>query len=125
MSDLLFSKFDLSVVIQNHRIMAQNEIDNFGEDYLLGASESDLVNYVVSKVSLDVPQMGEAFMLEPTEVEVDVSHDPLWGMGYGQSSTVKGCRVEIRIPFTGDPDLFLCRPSTYIFNSPRGTVGKS
>jgi hypothetical protein len=105
--------------------MAQKEIDSCDEDYLLNASEADLVAYVVSKVSLAVPQLGEAFMLEPTEVEVDVGHDPMWGRGYGQSSTVKGCRVEIRIPYIGDPDLFLCRPSTFNSNPPRVEVGRN
>lgn len=125
MSDPLFSKYDLSQVIRNHNAMAQKEIDSCGEDYLLGASETDLVKYIVSKVTLNVPQLGEAFMLEPTEVDVDVGSDPMWGRGYGQSTKVKGCRVEIHIPFTGDPDLFLCRPSSFNFNPPRAGVGRS
>jgi len=125
MSDLLFSKYDLSQIIRNHHAMAQKEIDSCGEDYLLNASETDLVAYVVSKVSLDIPQLGEAFMLEPTEVEVDVGSDPMLGRGYGQSTKVKGCRVEIHIPFTGDQDLFLCRPSSFNFNPPRAEVGQS
>jgi hypothetical protein len=104
--------------------MAQKEIDSYGEDYLLNASETDLVGYVVSKVALDVPQLGEAYMLEPIEVEVDVGHDPMWGRGHGQSTKVKGCRVEVRIPFTGDPDLLLCRPSTFTFSPPQARVGK-
>lgn len=123
MSDLLFAKYDLSSVIRNHAGMAQKEVDGFDEDYLLGASESDLVAYVVSKVSLEVPQLGEAFMLEPIEVDVSVGHDPMWGRSYGQSDKVKGYRVEIRVPFTGDPDLFLCRPSSFNFNPPRAEVG--
>lgn len=123
MSDHLFSKYDLSQVLRNHHGMAQKEIDSYAEDYLLNASETDLVSYVVSKVSIEVPQLGETYMLEPTEVEVDVSHDPMWGRGYGQSTKVKGCRVEVRIPFTGDPDLFLCRPSTFTFSPPRARVG--
>ena len=64
MSDHLFSKFDLGQVLRNHQAMAQKEIDLCGEDYLLNASETDLVAFVVSKVSLDVPQLGEAYMLE-------------------------------------------------------------
>ena len=124
MSDHLFSKFDLGQVLRNHYGMAQKEIDSYGEDYLLNASETDLVDYVVSKVTLDVPQLGEAYMLEPTEVEVDVGHDPMWGRGHGQSTKVKGCRVEVRIPFTGDPDLLLCRPSTFTFSPPQARVGE-
>jgi len=125
MSDHLFSKFDLGQVLRNHQGMAQKEIDSCGEDYFLNASETDLVAHVVSKVSLDVPQLGAAYMLEPTEVDVDVGHDPMWGRGYGQTTKVKGCRVEVRIPFSGDPDLFLCRPSTFTFNPPRATIGQN
>lgn len=123
MSELLFAKYDLSQVIRNHQGMAQKEIDGFDEDYLLGASETDLVAYVVSKTSLEVPQLGDAFMLEPIEVDVSVGHDPMWGGGYGQSQKIKGYRVEIRIPFTGEKDLFLCRPSSFNFNPPRADIG--
>ena len=105
--------------------MAQREIDSYAEDYLLNASETDLTTYVVSKVSLDVPQLRDAYMLEPTEVEVDVGNDPMWGRGYGQSTKVKGCRVEVRIPFAGDPNLFFCRPSSFSFSPPRARVGKN
>jgi len=125
MSEHLFSKFDLAQVLRNHLGLAQKEVDGFGEDYLLGASESDLVAYVVSRVSLQVPQLGEAYMLEPTECEVDVTHDPRWGIGYGGSGKVKGCRVEIRIPFSGDPDLLLCQPSSFDFSPPRAKIGRT
>ncbi len=125
MSDALFAKYDLSSVLGHHHGMAQKEIDSCAEDYFLNASETDLTAYVVSKVSIEVPQLGDAYMLEPTEVEVDVGHDPMWGRGYGQSTKVKGCRVEVRIPFTGDPDLFFCRPSTFTFSPPHARVGKN
>jgi hypothetical protein len=123
MSDQLFSKIILSQVLRNHHGMAQKEIDSCNEDYLLNASETDLVAYVVSKVSLAVPQLGEPFMLEPTEVEIEVAHDPMRDRSYGKSMKVRGCRVEVHIPFTGDRDLFDCRPSRFTFNAPRATVG--
>jgi len=125
MSEPLFAKYDLSSVFENHLGMAQKEIESCAEDYLLNASEADLIAYVVSKVSIEMPQLGEAYMLEPTEVELDVGHDPMWGRGHGQSTKVKGCRVEVRIPFTGDPDLFFCRPSTFTFGPPHARVGKN
>jgi hypothetical protein len=118
MSEQLFAKHDLSRVLRNHGALAQKQVDGFGEDYLLSASESDLVAYVVSKVSLDVPQLGEAYMLEPTEVEVDIGSD------YGHSRKVKGYRVEVRIPFSGDPDILLCQPSSFDFNPPRADLGR-
>lgn len=119
MSDLLFAKYDLSSVLRNHLSMAQKEIDGLGEDYLLGASDSDLIVFVASKVSLDVPRLGDAYMLEPTEVEVDIGSD------FGHNRKVKGYHVEIRIPFSGDPDLFLCRPSSFNFNPPRADIGRN
>jgi hypothetical protein len=41
---------------------------------------------------------------------------------YGDDPHVKGCRVEIHIPFAGDRNLFRCRPSTFTLNPPRAAI---
>jgi hypothetical protein len=78
--------------------------------------------HLVSKVALDVPKLGEPFMLEPKEVDVELSDDPLRDRGTGQIRNVRGCRVEIHVPFTGDRDLFHCRPSTFTYSPPYAQV---
>src|ERR1051325_6905596 len=122
MSDPLFSRFDLSLVIENHIELARKEVDACSEDYLLSVSETDFNMHLVSKVALDVPKLGEPFMLEPKEVDVELSDDPLRDRGTGQIRNVRGCRVEIHVPFTGDRDLFHCRPSTFTYSPPYAQV---
>src|SRR5947209_3991814 len=101
MSNPLFSKYDLGAVLDLRVRNARQEVDAAGEDYLLNVSENDFVDHLVAKFSVDPPHLGEPFMLEPAEVDVDVSRNPIWGARAGHTH-VKGCRVEIRVPFSGD-----------------------
>ena len=36
---------------------------------------------------------------------------------------LKGTQVTVRIPFTGNRELYYCRPSTFNYNPPSGRVG--
>jgi len=122
MSYLLFSEFDLSAVLRRQIEMLRQDVYGCAEDYLLNVSETDFVNHLVMKFRVDAPEIGEPFMLEPREVDVDVSHDPMWGRRRGDAPHVKGCRIEIHVPFSGDHELFKCQPSSFTLNPPRADV---
>src|SRR2546423_329997 len=123
MTDPLFSTYDLSKVLNSKLLAAQEEIDGCAEDYLLGVSENDFVEHLVSKYSTEPPQLGEAFMLEPREVDVDVSRDPHRPLRPGHTH-VKGCRVEIQVPFTGDSTFFRCQPSIELTSYPLAEISQ-
>lgn len=123
--DLLFSENDLSLVLQNQVAELRGYINQLAENYVLNVSESDLTEYVKEKYSVEPITLGEAFIASSNEVDIDVSHDPLRGGFHDGPVYVKGLRVHIKVPYTGDGQLFMCRPSQFTLSPPRGVVTDS
>lgn len=121
--DYLFGKYDLSLVLQNQVGEMRNEINQFAENYVLNVSESDLTTYLKGKYSIEPITLGEPFIASSGETDIDVSHDPMrGGYGDGRPIFVKGMQVHIKVPFTGDGQLFWCRPSSFTLSPPRASV---
>lgn len=127
MNDTLFSRANLRDLIRNYPRSIQGEVDGWQRNKVLAASESDLVDYLVAKYVLDAPTLLPRSHWESVadEASIDVSHDPLRG-GFldGRRILIPGHRISVRVPFSGDPDLFEYRPSTYTYSPPRATVSK-
>lgn len=122
--DILFSKYDLSQTITNVLKRLKEHIDKLDEDYLLGASEDDLVAYLVQEFSLDPIELGEPFIHESGETDIDVTHHPLRRSPFGNRVVVKGMHIHVKVPYTGDGKLFFFQPPHFTFSPPRGEVTK-
>jgi len=60
------------------------------------------------------------------DVLVDVWHDPMrWIDDRSRPVMVAGERVEIRIPFEGERELFYAKANTYSVNPPRAVIEKN
>ena len=57
------------------------------------------------------------------DAKVDVSHDPNRVFFRSGPHYVDGLEVTYHLPFSGDPDLFKCKPNQYTFNPPRAVLG--
>jgi hypothetical protein len=121
MSERLFSNFDLTTALENQILEARKIVDSCEEDYLLGVSVEEYTAHLVSKFKIEAPRLGEPHMLQPREVDIDVSRNPLYG-GRAGTSFAKGYQVEIRVPFEGDSTLFRARPSTFTASAPLACV---
>lgn len=124
MSHPLFSQCDLASVLENQFSRTRKEIDSYKEDYLLNVSETDFAKHLASKCEVQPIHLGEPFMLDPIEVDVELGGHPFYDAALRGSRCVKGYRVEIHIPFSGLPDLFSCRPAAFTFSPPRADVRK-
>jgi hypothetical protein len=122
--DALFTKYDLAPTIDNIRRKLREHIDKLAEDYLLGASEDDLVAYLVQEFSFDTVELGEPFVASSQEIDIDVSHDPLRRSPFGGPVHAKGLQVHVKVPYTGDATLFWFRPSHFTLSMPRAIVTK-
>ena len=121
--DLLFSKYDLTLVLENQHKQLREHINKLAEDYVLSVSESDLAAHLIDKYSIEPITLGEPFIASSGEVNIDVSHDPMrGGYGLGRPIIVKGMQVHIKVPFTGDGQLFWCQPSSFTLSPPRAVV---
>jgi hypothetical protein len=121
--ETLFSKYDLTSSLDGQIKKVRDHVNKLAEDYLLSASEEDLVAYLIQEHSVEPPVLGEPFIAESGEVDVDVSHDPLRrGPLAGHPVLVKGLQVHVKVPFTGDKNLFWFRPNRFTLSPPRGLV---
>jgi hypothetical protein len=87
-------------------------------DRVLGIPEPDLVRELVDRYSVNPPRLNLDQRYSPGAHDIRVSRAIL---GHSRLVYVPGTRVEVRVPFDGDPELFHLRPSKYTA-PPRGRV---
>ena len=124
MPEQLFYKYDLSGTIENSGRALADDINSLGENEVLGTSEQDMVAYLVEKQEIAPLTIADesGIQMDYSEVQIDVSRSreyPILGMG---PSHVIGTRLTFYVPFTGDADLFHCRPSTRRMGLPAPSI---
>jgi len=121
---LLFSKHDLHAVMEATKAKMLQEIDAYATRQLLNTSPEDLATYFTSKFEIPpIRILDENIRVDQQETNVDVSRDPLrFITDRDRPFYIPGTLVTFYVPFEGDPDIFMCRPSTFTYNPPRGQV---
>jgi hypothetical protein len=122
--DILFFRVDAFAVQDRQRKAVETEIANFDGNRLLNTNVDNLVDYIVEKLRIDVPELDEEHMVaEQKEAQRDVSGDPQ-RMAYFMDRPVYvvGVEVTVEVPFSGDPQLLWVRPNTSDSAPPRGEV---
>jgi len=123
--ETLFSKYDLTTSLDGQIKKVREHVNKLAEDYILGASEDDLVAYLKQEHSVDPIVLGEPFIDSSEEIDIDVTNDPMrGGSPFGGRIVVKGMQIRIKVPFTGDGNLFWFQPSYFTSNPPRAIVTK-
>lgn len=123
--DLLFYKYDIRKVIEQHDLKLSQEIDGYERNYVLNASVDDLCDHLESEYRIQpvVLHKDKIYIKHHGETQVDVSQDynrvifERDGPFY-----IKGTAVTFAIPFSGDSNLFYCQGSTFTMNPPRATI---
>lgn len=112
----LFSNGEIYNVLEHQKAEVKKEVYALESNYLLNASETDLIQWLVDKLRLDVPEIQDSgiHVANYEETKVDVSRDPMRGI-YDRSQPfyIPGTKTVIAIPFTGDAGFFDISPSTY------------
>lgn len=92
-------------------------------DDVLAVSETDLVEHLVSKYSINVPTLHrEAMYVEEDDARFDISHQPGRDIVPGRSVFRPGTRVTVVVPFSGEKELLYFRPNQFGLNSPSADV---
>ena len=114
-----FSDRDSLPTFRNLIDKITEDIQSLDNEYVLKASPIELEQYYVEKVMINslVLNVKNRCIKDQTSVQIDVSHDIRRGIFPGERAVVKGTRLDIAIPFEGDPNLWQIRASTY---SPSG-----
>jgi len=101
---------------------AANAIHALARDRLLGTPEADLIEWAYDHFAVEPLKLGEPYTPGPQDVQVDVGGQFLRGTEHKRGVYVRGTRLELHIPFTGDPSLWDLRASSGTTVLPRGDV---
>jgi hypothetical protein len=101
----------------NRRI--RESIQRMNGNYLLNASEEDLVRAVIDEFRAEVPSIHEdSIHVDVGEQSIDVSRDPMRGiLDRSRPFYVPGTRVTFIIPFSGDGSWFSIQPQNFTWSS--------
>jgi hypothetical protein len=121
----LFSRHSIFDVVENQKHLVQTGVQNLDSNYILNASEADLVASLVEEFRLNVPSIkeDEICVAEHEETQIDVSGDPMrLIMDRSRPFYMPGTKTVISVPFDGDAGFFGVRPSTFSLSPPIGDV---
>ena len=113
--EYLFRDYDLHAVLENQREQMVRAINDADASVVVGRPVEDIADDFVHQFELDPPELTEgAISVDVEEAQVDVSGDPnRFFLDHDRPFYVPGIRATYHVPFTGDHNLFKCRPSTF------------
>jgi hypothetical protein len=124
--DYLFMETDSHSVQEGQRRGMQAEIASMDGNRLLNTNVDDLVAYFADKYGIEAPELLEDQMsADQHEAQRDVSGDPnrmAYFLGDRGPVVVTGTEITVEIAFSGDPQMFRVRPSTFNHNPPTGVI---
>lgn len=132
----LFSRERLAEYFEAQKTRLQAEVENCNPDYLLQVSEHDFQEYLVSRYSLQTPQLflDQIYQYEPKDTDIHIKrananwivHGTIVGTPLFASrpeyKKITGTAVIISIPFVGDAELFTYQPSSFSSYVPQGEI---
>jgi hypothetical protein len=123
-NELLFSEGDLYSGLRGHLDKAKEKVDSLPKEQFLGTSEEDLIEHFYSSLILQPITLHEdAMVMDQQETKIDVSgwpdRNPFKDPG---PIFVGGIKVTISIPFSGDPQFWKIKPSSWQSVFPRGNI---
>lgn len=124
---LLFVTHDLNYSLGRTMQSMRDEVEGLGENRLLNTAQEDLKRYLVEKYGVTpITLLRDQWYADHQDVQVDVCHDQRrWIDDRSRPFMIPGERVEVRIPFQGEAELFYAKANTFTFNPPRATIEKN
>jgi hypothetical protein len=121
----LFASRDLRELLETHKAALRSEVDQIEPDRFLNTAVADLEKYLVSKFRLEVPALRDRtqWALDHGETRVDVRYDQRRFIDdQSRPVLVPGQRIEVEIPFDGEPELFYARATRFTSAPPRAQI---
>ena len=117
--EMLFNKYSIVDVLPAQKRKLKEKIQSFKVDYLLNASEQDLIASLVDEFTLIVPTIDESnIQMDYRERQIDVSGDPnrLFFDHHGPFY-VAGTEFRFMLPFAGDAAFCDVQPQSFTYSS--------
>jgi len=124
---LLFVTHNLDAMLRSTVQSAQKEIEALEANRLLNTAPEDLKHYLVEKYSVTpITLLRDQWYADSREVQVDVRYDRMrWIEDTSRPAMIQGERIEVRVPFDGESELFYARANTSTLNPPRAVIEKN
>ena len=124
---LLFVTHDLDLSLRSTIQKMQQEIEMLDENRLLNTAPDDLKRYLVEKYSVTpITLLLDQWYADHQDAPVDVRHDRMrWIDDRSRPAMVPGERVDVRIPFEGESELFYAKANTFTMNPPRAVIDQN
>ncbi len=102
----------------------REKIQSLPSDYVLSASEEDLINSISNEYRLDTPILDEASIhVDYGEQQIDVSRDPMrYITDRDRPFYISGTRVTFILPFSGDKNILAIQPQNFTFSTGRAAA---
>ena len=123
-SGLLFSSQGLSDLTAKLAKGLRDEVESIDANRLLNTAPFDLAAYLAEKYRLTPPALRrDEWSAEESETKVDVRYDQRRMVSdRSRPCYVPGQKIDVEVPFDGDPELFYVRPSQFSLSPPRAAV---
>jgi len=110
-----FRNGDTFATFRNVTEKVTQEIQSLDNGYVLKAAPTELEDYYVDKVTIQpiLLHADQYYIENQTGTKIDVSHDFDRAVFPGERAIIQGTRLDIAIPYEGDPMLWRIRPSTF------------
>jgi len=120
----LFASRDLRELLDQRTAEMRNEVEQLDANRLLNTAPADLSKYLVEKYNLEVPSLRrEDWTVDERETQIDVRLDQNRGIrDRSRPCYVPGQRIDVEIPFDGEPELFYARASCFSSCSPKAQI---
>lgn len=124
---LLFCTHDLSQILRNTVAALRNELESLDGNRFLNTAPSDLRDYLSAKYRVEPLRLiREDWYADLHETQVDVRHDSnRWIRDKSRPVMVPGERVEVRVPFEGEAELFYAKADQFTLSPPRAVIEKN
>jgi hypothetical protein len=122
---LLFCTYDLSQSLRDTANALRNEVENLDPNRLLNTAPEDLKAYLANKYRIEsIRLQRDHWHAQIGEKQVDVRWDQIRRLidDTSRPVMVPGERVEVRIPFEGESELFYSQPDNYTTSHPRAAI---
>ena len=125
--ELLFSEYDLRQVLEAQGRKVPEHIRGVPAQDILGSDQEELTQRIVEHFEVSPIRLDEAdISVDSAEAQIDVSHDFNRAIfDRSRPFYIAGLEVTYAVPFTGDPELLKCRPSTFTMNPPRAVIAQT
>jgi len=121
---LLFNDYHLDSVLEGQAKKIRELVSKIPAQRVIEADVEDLIPALEKELRVEPLQFLEKeITVEQNETKVDVSHDFMRAISdRSKPFYIDGLRVSYYVPFTGDPELFKCKPNSFTLNPPHARI---